>query len=122
MDADNIGMKAAFAVIIAVLAFLVYKWWKGQSVEKLDAPMAQQPMVPTMPSAPPQDPVPQGPGITMYGNAECPWCLKQKDYFTNKKIEYTFVDCSTPGSCPNFVHGFPTIVKDGRVMPGYQEL
>jgi hypothetical protein len=47
---------------------------------------------------------------------------KQKDYFTNKNIEYTFVDCSTPGTCPNFVHGFPTLVKDGKVMPGYQEL
>lgn len=120
MDADGVAMKFAFAVIIAVLAFLVYKWWKGQSVEKLDAPMAP----PTAPMAPPpqEDPVPQAPGIIMYGNDGCPWCTKQKEYFANKKIDYTFIDCDAPGSCPNFVHGFPTIVKDGRVMPGYQEL
>lgn len=119
MDADGVVMKFAIAVIIVVLTYFVYKWWQGQSVEKMEAPMA--PSVATM-VAPQQDPVPQEPGITMYGNNECPWCTKQKDYFANKKIEYKFVDCSTPGSCPNFVHGFPTIVKDGAVMPGYQEL
>jgi hypothetical protein len=119
MDADGVVMKFSIVVIIVVLAYFVYKWWKGQSVEKMDAPMA-----PTIaPMAPPQqDPVPQEPGIIMYGNTDCPWCTKQKDYFANKKMEYKFVDCSTPGSCPNFVHGFPTIVKDGAVMPGYQEL
>ena len=119
MDADGVVMKFSIVVIVAVLAYFVYKWWQGQSVEKMDAPMAPTvaPMAP-----PPQDPVPQEPGIIMYGNNECPWCTKQKDYFANKKIEYKFVDCSTPGSCPNFVHRFPTIVKDGAVMPGYQEL
>lgn len=121
MDADGIAMKIAIAVILAVLTFLAYKWWLGQSIEKMEAPMAPSIMVPA-PVAVPQDPVPQEPGIIMYGNSECPWCQKQKDYFANKKLEYKFVDCSMPGSCPNFVHGFPTMVKDGAVMPGYQEL
>jgi len=115
MDADGIAMKIAIAVILAVLTFLAYKWWKDQSIEKMEAPMGPPP------PAPQQDPVPQEPGIIMYGNTECPWCTKQKDYFTSKNIEYKFIDCSN-GSCPNFVHGFPTIVKDGIVMPGYQEL
>ena len=118
MDADGIAMKIAIAVILAVLTFLAYKWWKDQSIEKMEAPMAPSPMMPP----PHQDPVPQGPGIIMYGNDECPWCTKQKDYFAKKNIEYTFVDCNVPGNCPNFVEGFPTIVKDGAVMPGYQEL
>jgi len=121
MDADGVAMKFAIAVIIGVLTFLVYKWWQGQSIEKMEAPLSPSIMVPP-PVAPPQDPVPQEAGIIMYGNTECPWCQKQKDYFTSKKMEYKFIDCSMPGACPNFVHGFPTIVKDGTVMPGYQEL
>jgi hypothetical protein len=120
MDADGIAMKIALAVIIGVLAFLVYRWWQGQSIEKMDAPVAS--MAVPMPSPPPSDPVPQGPGVIMYGNNDCPWCQKQKTYFEDKKMDYQFIDCSTPGVCPNFVHGFPTIVKDGNVMPGYQEL
>jgi hypothetical protein len=64
MDApDGIATKIAIAVIVAVLVYFAYKWWKGQSVEKLEVPAAQ-PM--PMPTPPPQDPVPQGPGVTMY--------------------------------------------------------
>jgi hypothetical protein len=116
MDTDGIAMKIAIAVILGVLTFLSYKWWKDQSIEKMEAPMVLSR------GARQQDPVPQEPGIIMYGNTECPWCTKQKKYFAEKNIEYTFVDCNVPGNCPNFVEGFPTIVKDGAVMPGYQEL
>ena len=114
---DAAVMKIAMLVILAVLGYFVWTWWQNRSVEKLDVGA-------TGPVAPPvaQDPAPQGPGITMYGNDSCPWCTKQKEYFKNKEIEYTFVDCNAPGGCPNFVHGFPTIVKDGVIMPGYQEL
>lgn len=120
MDADGIVMKLGLTVIIGVIAFLIYRWWQGQSLEKMDAPAPS--MVVPMPSQPAQDPVPQEAGVIMYGNTECPWCQKQKSYFEEKKMEYKFIDCSAPGTCPNFVHGFPTIVKDGRVLPGYQEL
>ena len=119
MDYDSLAMKLAIVVITCVLVYMSYKWYKSQSIEKMEAQSnMRSPMMPE----PPQDPVPQDKGITMYGNDSCPWCQKQKDYFASKEIEYTFVDCSTPGACPNFVHGFPTIVKDGNVMPGYQEL
>ena len=122
MDTDGIAMKFAILVILCVLAALAYKWWQGQSIEKMEVPIAPSYPSPPATTAPVQDPIPQEPGITMYGNTECPWCTKQKDYFTNKNIEYKFVDCGMPGTCPNFVSGFPTIVKDGVVMPGYQEL
>ena len=116
MDTDGIAMKIAIVVILGVLTFLSYKWWKDQSIENIEAPMAP------LRGASRQDPVPQEPGIIMYGSDECPWCTKQRDYFAKKNIEYMFIDCNVPGNCPNFVEGFPTIVKDGAVMPGYQEL
>lgn len=113
---DGVVMKFAILVILAVLGYFVWSWMQNRSVENMEAPSG--------PVAPPvaQDPVPQGPGIIMYGNDSCPWCTKQKEYFKSKEIEYTFIDCNATGGCPNFVHGFPTIVKDGVVMPGYQEL
>lgn len=108
-------MKLSIAVIMAVLAYFVWTWWQGRNesivaskTENLDA------------SAPSVD-IPKGPGITMYGTDGCPWCVKQKDYFKEKSMEYTFKDCDK-GECPSFVTGYPTIVKDGQVMPGYQEL
>lgn len=110
-------MKFAMLVILAVLGYFVWSWWQNRNVEDMKA----EPSGPEMPPVP-QDPVPQEPGITMYGNDSCPWCTKQKEYFKSKEIEYKFVDCNATGGCPNFVHGFPTIVKDGVVMPGYQEL
>lgn len=107
-------MKLSIAVILAVLAYFVWTWWQGRNesivaakTENLDAkPMAE---------------IPQGPGITMYGTDGCPWCVKQKDYFKEKNMVYTFKDCDK-GECPSFVTGYPTIVKDGQLMPGYQEL
>ena len=110
---DGVIMKFALLIILAVLGYFVWTWWQNRSIENFDTSMG--------PPAP-KDPVPQGPGITMYGNDSCPWCSKQKEYFKSKDIEYTFVDCNAPGGCPDFVQGFPTIVKDGTVMPGYQEL
>lgn len=112
-------MRIALLVIFAILGYFIWTWWQGRTVEKLDLSAPGM----DMPTSPPQptDPAPQGEGITMYGNDSCPWCTKQKDYFKEKNIEYTFVDCNAPGGCPNFVHGYPTIVKDGKIMPGYQE-
>ena len=107
-------MRVGLVVILAVVAYFIWKWWSERSVEKLDVTSP-----PVAPAAAP-DPVPQGPGITMYGIDACPWCTKQKDYFKEKNIEYTYVNCST--GCPSFVVGYPTIVRDGRVMNGYQEL
>lgn len=110
---DGLVMKFSIVVILAVLAYFVWTWWQGRNesivaskTENLDAPPAD---------------IPKGPGITMYGTDGCPWCVKQKDYFKEKSMEYTFKDCDK-GECPSFVTGYPTIVKDGQVMPGYQEL
>jgi len=114
---DDAVMKVAMLIILAVLGYFVWTWWQGRSVEKLEVD-SMGPVAPPVP----QDQAPQGPGITMYGNDSCPWCTKQKEYFKSKSIEYTFVDCSATGGCPNFVHGYPTIVKNGVVMPGYQEI
>jgi hypothetical protein len=36
-------------------------------------------------------------------------------------MDYTFVDCNQ-GQCPNFVSGFPTLVVDGEIKVGYQEI
>ena len=120
---DDIVPKIAFLVIFAVVAYFAWRWWQKRTDDDSDdeEPMPIGNSAPT-PVLPPQDPVPQGDGIVMYGNEDCPWCKKQKEYFKDKSIDYSFVDCTKPGGCPNFVHGYPTIVKDGQVMPGYQEI
>lgn len=59
--------------------------------------------------------------VIVYGSKTCPWCVKQEDYLKNKGIPYEFVECSQ-GGCPDFVSGFPTIMKDGQVLEGYTEL
>ena len=115
MDRDSIIMRVAFAVIIGVLAFYVYKWWLGTKSNYVPEPSTTE-FVP-----PEQDKPPSGPGLTMYGSDSCPWCTKQKDYFAEKGTEYTFVDCAQ-GKCPNFVSGFPTLVIDGEIKVGYQEI
>ena len=115
MDRDSIIMRVAFAVIIGVLAFYVYKWWLGTKSSYVPEPSTTE-FVP-----PEQDSPPKGPGVTMYGSDSCPWCTKQKDYFAEKGTEYTFVDCAQ-GKCPNFVSGFPTLVVDGDIKVGYQEI
>lgn len=119
---DGVVMKLAIAVILSVLAYFIWTWWQGRSPAAVSAVAtgAVKEAYEPEPSAP-TDPIPQGPGIIMYGTNGCPWCTKQKDYFESKKIEYTFKDCDK-GECPNFVLGYPTIVKDGKAMPGYQEL
>ena len=116
---DGVAMKLSIVVILAVLGYFIWTWWQGRNAV---APAAvAEPTGGEHYQAPPTDPIPQEPGIIMYGTNGCPWCVKQKDYFAEKKIEYTFKDCDK-GECPNFVSGYPTIVKDGKAMPGYQEL
>jgi glutaredoxin len=119
MDRDSIIMRVAFAVIIGVLAFYIYKWWLGTKSNYVAEPSSKdsEPMF----AAPESDKPPSGPGVTMYGSDSCPWCTKQKDYFAEKGTDYTFVDCAQ-GKCPNFVSGFPTLVVDGEIKVGYQEI
>jgi len=114
MDTESIVTRLAFAVILAVLSFYVYKWWLGTKSQYVAAEQ-------DLPSPPAQDPPPTTPGVTMYGSDTCPWCVKQKDYFRDNGTEYTFVDCSK-GQCPNFVSGFPTLVVNGEIKVGYQEI
>ena len=121
MDRDSIIIRVAFAVIIGVLAFYVYKWWLGTKSSYVSDPAADNESLPVAPPPPPMDKPPSGPGITMYGSDSCPWCTKQKDYFREKNMDYPFVDCGQ-GQCPNFVSGFPTLVVDGEIKVGYQEI
>lgn len=111
-------MRVGFAIILGVLAFYVYKWWLSTKSSYTSDPDSD---VPAFVPPAPQDKPPQGPGITMYGSDTCPWCTKQKDYFKEKSKEYTFVDCAQ-GACPDFVSGFPTLVVDGEIKVGYQEI
>jgi hypothetical protein len=120
MDRDSIIMRVGFAIILGVLAFYVYKWWMGTKSSYTAEPSSDDVIQPFVPPAP-QDRAPTGPGITMYGSDSCPWCTKQKDYFKEKGKEYTFVDCAQ-GQCPDFVSGFPTLVVDGEIKVGYQEI
>lgn len=118
MDHESIIMRVGFAIILGVLAFYVYKWWLSTKSSYTSDPDSDvQPFVPPAP----QDKPPQGAGITMYGSDTCPWCTKQKDYFKEKGKEYTFVDCAQ-GQCPDFVSGFPTLVVNGEIKVGYQEI
>lgn len=52
----------------------------------------------------------------IYGRMSCPYTVKQVD----KYPDATFVDCSTPGSCPDFVKAFPTTQnEDGTITVGF---
>jgi len=102
---DSLIMRIAFAIIIGILGFYVYTWWQGTKSSYVPEP----------------NEVPQTEGITMYGNDTCPWCQKQKEYFEKNSTKYKFVDCSN-GGCPSFVSGLPTLVVDGDVRIGYQEI
>ena len=119
MDRDSIIMRVAFAVIIGVLGFYIYKWWLGTKSNYVAEPSSKGSE--DMFAAPESDKPPEGPGVTMYGSDSCPWCTKQKDYFAEKGTDYTFVDCAQ-GKCPNFVSGFPTLVVDGEIKVGSQEI
>lgn len=119
---DGVAMKLSIIVIMAVLAYFVWTWWQGRNGVAGAPPTGVPTGIESYETPPaPTDSVPQGPGIIMYGTDGCPWCVKQKEYFAEKNIEYTFKDCDK-GGCPNFVSGYPTIVKDGKAMPGYQEI
>lgn len=59
--------------------------------------------------------------VIVYGSKTCPWCVKQEAYLKNKGIPYEFVECSQ-GGCPDFVTGFPTIMKDNQILEGYSEI
>jgi Glutaredoxin len=111
---DEWVMRLGLLVILCVVGYFVWSWWSSTQtkVEKMDAPS---------PPGPAPDPIPQGPGITMYGTDSCPWCVKQKDYFKEKNMEYTYVDCMN-SKCPNFVTGYPTVVRNGQLIHGFSEL
>jgi len=51
-------------------------------------------------------------GVTVYGAPTCSWTQKQRQYFDDNQVPYTFVDCAKD-KCPAFVEAFPTIVWTG---------
>jgi len=59
---------------------------------------------------------------TIYGSKECPWCVKQVDYFEKLGKSYTFVDCDNK-KCPDFVEGLPTLVSEsGKRRSGFTKV
>jgi len=58
-----------------------------------------------------------GSKVKVYGTPGCPWTIKQ---LNNLPGRYEFFDCSKY-QCPDFVKGYPTSEKDGKVYVGYQE-
>ena len=59
--------------------------------------------------------------LLVYGTDSCSWTKKQLAYLDKKGIDYTYVNCET-GNCPDFVSGFPTMDRDGRILVGYKEI
>lgn len=59
--------------------------------------------------------------LTVYGVESCPWTRKQIDLLQRKAIPFTYVDCDS-NQCPEFVDGFPTLVREGKVLVGFQKL
>lgn len=60
---------------------------------------------------------PTGEKIIVYGSMDCPWTVKQ---LNNLNGRAEFFDCKT-NKCPDFVKGYPTVVKEGQVYNGFQE-
>ena len=59
----------------------------------------------------------------VYGTMGCGWTRKQLDVMKEKKISYTFVDCSKKGACPAGVNAYPTIKHpDGKMTTGFNTL
>lgn len=58
-----------------------------------------------------------GSKVKVYGSMSCPWTVKQ---LNNLPGRYEFFDC-TKNQCPDFVKGYPTSEKDGKIYEGYQE-
>jgi glutaredoxin len=62
-------------------------------------------------------------GVVMYGTPGCIWCTRQKEYFEENKIPYTFVDCTDLKKCPKDIEAFPTLEIDGVLQtPGMQKI
>ena len=59
--------------------------------------------------------------LTVYGADWCGWTKKQRAYLDEKRIPYTYVNCDSQ-ECPGFVTSFPTILRDGQVSRGFQEI
>jgi len=55
--------------------------------------------------------------VKVYGSMDCPWTVKQLNNLDGRS---EFFDCKAY-KCPDFVQGFPTSVKDGKVYVGYQK-
>lgn len=58
----------------------------------------------------------------VYGTMGCGWTRKQLDVMKEKKLSYTFVDCSK-GECPADVKAYPTLKHpDGNITVGFNTL
>jgi hypothetical protein len=52
----------------------------------------------------------------IYGRMSCPYTVKQVEKYPDAE----FVDCGTPGACPEFVTAFPTTKnEDGSIVVGF---
>ena len=68
--------------------------------------------------------------VTMYTLSTCPWCRKSKSFFTERKIEFTFIDYdladeATQSRISSEVDaagatGFPFVRINDEVIVGYQ--
>jgi glutaredoxin len=62
-------------------------------------------------------------GVVIYGTPGCIWCVRQKAYFDEEKIPYTFIDCTDSKKCPKDLEAFPTLEIDGVLQnPGMQKI
>ena len=59
--------------------------------------------------------------LKVYGSDNCSWTKKQLAYLDKKGTPYQYVNCHS-GECPDFVSAFPTLIQDGKIIVGYQEL
>jgi len=65
--------------------------------------------------------------ITIYGTKECPACVKTKEFLTEKKVEFKYVEIGKDISQKDYIElsglrTVPFIDWDGKPIYGYNKL
>lgn len=64
--------------------------------------------------------------ITIYSTASCPYCVMAKEYFKNKKVEYTDLNVGIDAYAADQMikksgqMGVPVIDIDGQIIVGFR--
>ena len=65
--------------------------------------------------------------VKVYSTKTCPWCIKAKEFFKEKKIEFEDIDVSVDQKAANEMieksgqMGVPVIEINGKIIVGFDQ-